>query len=187
MDKVARRQQCLQWRTGLLPREHRQLSDRICDHLTTFLAAQVPAGSTVLAYYPHRQEPDIRSLLSNSTYRWALPRCLPDRQLAWYYWQSGDPLLIGSYGISEPDPSLPLVTSAAALLIPALAMDRRGYRLGYGGGYFDRLLATSSWAGILSIGVTFAATFLKELEIDAWDYPLAAVCTELDCVDRLWI
>jgi 5-formyltetrahydrofolate cyclo-ligase len=181
LAKGNRRQQCLGWRTGLSPAAYRQLSNRICAQLTTFLAAQLLPGSTVLAYSPHRQEPDIRLLLNNSTYRWALPRCLPDRQLSWHYWQPGDTLQIGSYGILEPEPSLPLAADAAALLVPALAMDRRGYRLGYGGGYFDRLLATPGWAQVLTVGVTFGATFVAELETDEWDYPLGSICTEFDC------
>ncbi len=176
MDKRARRQQSLQWRAALPAETHLQLSDRICQHLRTFLPQHLPMGAPVLAYYPHRQEPDIRSLLASADFRWALPRCLPDRQLAWHYWQAGDPLLIGSYGIPEPDPELPLVTAGSALLIPALAMDPQGYRLGYGGGYFDRLLATQKIG--LTVGITFSALLVDRLEIDHWDYPLGAICTE---------
>jgi 5-formyltetrahydrofolate cyclo-ligase len=176
MDKRSQRQQSLRWRAELPLEVHGQLSDRICQHLLTFLTQHLPSGATVWVYYPHRQEPDIRSLLAQPGFRWALPRCLPDRQLAWHYWQSGDPLLIGSYGISEPDPDLPLAIAGSALLIPALAMDSRGYRLGYGGGYFDRLLAQQGVG--LTLGITFAATLVDRLEIDHWDYPLGAICTE---------
>jgi 5-formyltetrahydrofolate cyclo-ligase len=176
MDKRQRRQQSLQWRAALPESVHGHLSDRLCQHLLTFLHQHIPLGATVLAYYPHRQEPDIRSLLAAPDFRWALPRCLPDRQLAWHDWQSGDPLVVGSYGIPEPDPDLPLVMSGSALLIPAVAMDRQGYRLGYGGGYFDRLLANQELG--LTVGITFAALLVDRLEIDPWDYPLGAICTE---------
>lgn len=176
MDKGQRRQQFLQWRAALSAELYGQLSDGLCQQLWTFLTQRLPVGARVLAYYPHRQEPDIRSLLAQPDFRWALPRCLPDRQLAWHAWQAGDPLCTGSYGLLEPDSALPVVTGGDALLIPAVAMDRRGYRLGYGGGYFDRLLATQAMG--LTVGITFGALLVDRLEIDHWDYPLAAICTE---------
>jgi 5-formyltetrahydrofolate cyclo-ligase len=63
------------------------------------------------------------------------------------------------------------------LLIPAVAIDRRGYRLGYGGGYFDRILASAEWRDIPSIGIVFDHGYLEEVPIESWDRPLQGVCT----------
>lgn len=178
MDKPSARHNYRCWRQSLTPAAYNQLSDRLWGQLGSFLAQNLAVGATVLAYYPHHQEPDILPLLHRDIYRWGLPRCLPHQQLAWHQWRGGDPLVVGAYGLLEPDAALPLVEQAAALVIPALAMDRQGYRLGYGGGYFDRLLATPAGQNLLTIGVTFAATWVDRLPRDDWDLPLQVICTE---------
>lgn len=64
------------------------------------------------------------------------------------------------------------------ILVPAVACDRQGYRLGYGGGFYDRLFSTPAWAAKPKIGVIFDFAHLPELPIDSWDYPLTGVCTD---------
>lgn len=61
------------------------------------------------------------------------------------------------------------------IVVPALAFDREGCRLGYGGGYYDRMLSVSRCA---SVGLAFHDLLLERLPHDAWDRPVAAVCTE---------
>lgn len=88
---------------------------------------------------------------------------------------------MGHYGILEPDPALPqlLAENIDLLLVPAVAIDRGGYRLGYGGGYYDRLRADPCWRQIPTIGIVFDFAYVDSLPIDPWDLPLDAVCTEL--------
>jgi 5,10-methenyltetrahydrofolate synthetase len=73
-----------------------------------------------------------------------------------------------------------LYTGALDLVfIPALAMDAEGYRLGYGGGYYDRWLASVPTALMpKTIGVTWASTCVPQLPVDPWDVPLNALLTE---------
>ncbi len=61
------------------------------------------------------------------------------------------------------------------ILIPAVACDRRGYRLGYGGGFYDRWLPNSTG---LKVGIVFEEFYLDEIPIDIWDVPLEAIGTE---------
>jgi 5-formyltetrahydrofolate cyclo-ligase len=166
---------------------HRQYSEQLCEHVQSFLANHATSGQTVLAYQAHRQEPDLTKLFSQDGYLWALPRCLPDRQLAWHYWQPTDQLAINSYGLSEPLATAPPVDldSIALLLIPVLGFDRQGYRLGYGGGYFDRLLANPQWQRVVRIGVAFDQALVPNIPIDPWDIPLQGICTESGMVVNL--
>jgi 5-formyltetrahydrofolate cyclo-ligase len=64
------------------------------------------------------------------------------------------------------------------LLVPMLGGDRRGYRLGYGAGYYDRLQADPAWATVPSLGICFGAELVERLPVDSWDRPLNGVCTE---------
>jgi 5-formyltetrahydrofolate cyclo-ligase len=59
-----------------------------------------------------------------------------------------------------------------------VACDRRGVRLGYGGGFYDRLLAQPEWANKPTIGIVFNFSVLDYLDADPWDRPMQAICTE---------
>ena len=180
MFKAELRQNLIRSRMALSPELYQEYSDRLCGHLQKFLLGCVPPGQTILAYQPHRQEPDLLKLLAQDNYRWGLPRCLPDRQLAWHLWRPGEPLVNNSYGLAEPlataDPINP--AKIAALLIPMVGFDLEGYRLGYGGGYFDRLLASPEWQRVLTIGVAFDLALVPKIPIDPWDLPLQKIFTE---------
>lgn len=64
------------------------------------------------------------------------------------------------------------------ILVPAVACDRHGYRLGYGGGFYDRMLSLNEWTTPPTVGIVFDFAYLPQLPIDRWDKPLQAVCTE---------
>jgi 5-formyltetrahydrofolate cyclo-ligase len=184
-EKVELRQRLLVQRQNLSNSVHAQMSQQICQHLLDFLGSNVADGQLVLAYWPHRQEADLAILFQPSNYQWGLPRCLPDRQLAWHKWQWGDALVTNRYGLAEPPATSPLIDIAqvSTLLIPAVAIDQQGYRLGYGGGYFDRLLSSEPWQQVMTMGVVFDFAYVPALAVDEWDYPLAAVCTESGVVN----
>ena len=109
------------------------------------------------------------------------PRVLPDtRALDLHTVAEPDALRIGAYGIREPDPErcarVP-VEAVDAVLVPGLAWDRRGGRLGRGAGYYDRLFALPQWRGF-RCGVFYAAQRAPRVPTDPWDVPLDAVVTE---------
>lgn len=112
-----------------------------------FLALpQVEAADTVMVFYGTGREPNtvplIRALLDMGK-RVALPVCLPHRGMEARQVLDIDRLVPNRFGIPEPDSSCPVIGKheIAAALIPHLMCDRDGYRLGWGGGYYDRWLA----------------------------------------------
>jgi 5-formyltetrahydrofolate cyclo-ligase len=177
MSKDILRRQILQQRYDLPVETWRAASDRVCHHLQNH--SEFARSRIILAYHSFRQEVDLSYLLNYTDRVWGLPRC-EGKSLIWHTWKPGEDLITGAYGILEPDRALPLVEAEKVdmMLIPAVAMDRRGYRLGYGGGYYDRLLADPIWDRVVKIGVVFDFAYLDRLPVEDWDLPVDAICTE---------
>lgn len=176
MNKAELRRSLQRWRQSLPVWEWQQKSQQICEHLqatTLFQTAQ-----TILAYFSIRQEPDL-SPLFQSDKTWGFPRCV-DQSLVWHRWSASEPLNQGAYDIPEPYPEAPLLTPETVdlMLVPAIACDQQGFRLGYGGGFYDRLLSSPAWAAKLKIGIVFEFARIAKLPVDPWDQPLQGVCTE---------
>ncbi len=126
-----------------------------------FLAAvRLVEGAVVSGYWPLADEFDPRPLLDRlhmAGHPIGLPvvvgRGLP---LLFRRWHPGTRLIAGGFGVQVPPPEAPEVVPAV-VLAPLLAFDRLGYRLGYGGGYYDRTLAKLGAAGaVLAVGLGFA-------------------------------
>ncbi|HEX6039255.1 5-formyltetrahydrofolate cyclo-ligase, partial [Longimicrobium sp.] len=112
------------------------------------------------------------------------PRTLADRTMTLHTVPSADGLRAGRYGIREPDvDACPArrIEDVDAALIPGLAWDRAGHRLGRGAGYYDRMLADPGWRGF-RCGLFFAAQETSSVPHDAWDVPLHAIVTEREVV-----
>jgi 5-formyltetrahydrofolate cyclo-ligase len=84
-----------------------------------------------------------------------------------------EPLVVGVLGIPTSDG--PLVDGVRVAICPGLAFDRRGFRLGYGGGYYDRWLAAHP--GVIAIGACHEDALLDEVPADPHDHPMALVVT----------
>lgn len=177
MEKVELRRSLLKQRQSMLPEEWREKSDRISIHLQS--SSLFTQAKTVLAYFSFRQEPDL-SILFNDSQKWGFPRCVGNA-LSWHIWKPGEELQKGAYGIFEPHPDLPTLTTKEVdlILVPAVACDLRGYRLGYGGGYYDRLLSSPEWSSKPTIGIVFEFAYLPQLPVREWDMQLNGVCTEV--------
>lgn len=178
MDKRVLRKRLLEARQSIAPDVWQANSHQLCEQLrssTLFMQAQ-----TVLAYFSIRREPDLCTLFTTEK-TWGFPRCV-GKSLVWQSWcpQGSLPLLAGAYGILEPHPDAPVIEADQVdlLLVPAIACDARGYRLGYGGGFYDRMLASPVWAKKPTIGIVLDEAYLPQLPHDPWDQPLKAVCTE---------
>jgi 5-formyltetrahydrofolate cyclo-ligase len=179
-QKAALRRSLLKARQAIPQEIWQQKSNRLCAHLQR--SPGFVEAKTILAYFSFRQEPDLSPLfdLPDSQHQWGLPRCV-DRTLSWHIWSLETPLQPGTYGIPEPVATAPTLSAAEVdlILVPCLACDVRGYRLGYGGGFYDRLLGDPTWANIPTIGVVFEFARLPGLPTEPWDRPLQMICTEV--------
>jgi 5-formyltetrahydrofolate cyclo-ligase len=179
-EKTHLRRKLLQQRCSLAPIVWQEKSLLLCQRLQDlFIFAQ---AQTILAYFSFRQEPDLSSLFTLQ-HRWGFSRCVGDA-LIWHSWKPKDPLNFGIYGIPEPDCEAPLLQPSEIdlILVPAVACDYQGYRLGYGGGFYDRLLNASEWRGIPTLGIIFDFAYLPQLPVDSWDQRLDGICTEKYCL-----
>lgn len=181
-QKVKLRRTIIKIRQSLTLQDWQEKSNLICRHLqTSVLFSQ---AKTILAYFSFRQEPDLSFLFTNSydtnsTISWGFPRCV-DKSLHWHRWEPNEPVITGTYGITEPHPTLPKVNPEEVdlILVPCVACNHQGYRLGYGGGYYDRLLSSPEWKSIPTIGIVFDFAYLPQIPIENWDKSLQAICTE---------
>lgn len=139
-------------------------------------------SETVAAYWPRGSEADIRVLMSDLQrvgHPIALPRVVEDEgPLEFRLFESGDPLSPGPFDVRQPAPEAPLVRPHI-LLVPLLAFDASGYRLGYGVGYYDRTLAAlRKDHKILAIGIAYAGQMIDKVPREAHDEPLDLIATE---------
>ncbi|WP_299397448.1 5-formyltetrahydrofolate cyclo-ligase [Pelagibius sp.] len=148
-----------------------------------FLSAFAPGPGTVVSgYWPMADEIDPRPLLQalgEAGCRLTLPALAgKGRPLEFRVWAPGDTLLPAALGTQEPLPEKP-VFEPQVLLVPLLAFDGEGYRLGYGGGFYDRSLALlRGRSDILAVGVAYAAQQVAAVPHDGNDQRLDAVVTE---------
>ena len=176
LDKSSLRRKFLRQRQSLSTVEWQRKSNLICDRLK--VSSLFKEAQTVLAYFSFRQEADLSSLFDFNK-NWAFPRCV-GKTLVWHSWQLGESLESNKYGIKEPLATSTVVDTATAdlILVPTVACDLRGYRLGYGGGFYDRLLSCDRCLNIPTIGVVFNFAYVPQLPTDIWDISLDFICTE---------
>ena len=137
-----------------------------------------PKGAIIAGYWPMGDEMDPRPLmlaLASRGHALALPVTPPRGQpLAFHAWAPGAALRPGPMGTSEPVAGEALRPDV--VLVPLLAFDRTGRRLGYGGGYYDRTLA--ALPGAKAIGIAYAGQEMPEVPAGPQDMRLPLIATE---------
>lgn len=135
----------------------------------------------VAAYRAVRGEIPLDGLLDGERRDvFTLPRVVGD-DLEFVAWREGQPFAPGSFGIPEPvGGEVVALADHDAVLVPLTAFDRRGHRLGQGGGFYDRALASlpPEEARPVTVGVAYAFQQVDEVPRDPWDVPLDAVVTD---------
>jgi 5-formyltetrahydrofolate cyclo-ligase len=156
-DKRTLRSAMLAWRSGLEEAERRAAADGLMATLRRERPIEMPA--VVSGFWPIKEEIDIRPLMIeffNQGSQLALPvvqgKGLP---LLFRAWRPGDPLEAGVFGTLQPSAKREAL-EPDALIVPLLACDEEGWRLGYGGGFYDRTLAgLRAKKTITAVGVGF--------------------------------
>lgn len=171
-------------RRSLPVRERLDAASALAAHLLPILAAH---EGRIAGYWAVDGELPLHVVQANlpATLRWCLPVLHADRRLRFREWAAGDALSPNRHGIPEPAEG-PLLDAPdlAVVLVPLLAFDARGQRLGQGGGWYDRsfafrgghIRARGDTRPVL-IGIGYDWQQLESIDAAEWDVPLDAVAT----------
>lgn len=179
MDKLAarklQRQQLIELRNALVDRDVLEgaIRRRVLDWL------QQSDLHAVGFYFPIRGEPDLREAigqwLAAREHRMASLPVIQGNQLEFHTWTVEAPMQAGAFDI--PVPAQGRIVQPQCLLIPCVGFDRQLYRLGYGGGYYDRTLAAVK-SRPLVVGIAFDAAKVDSIDPRPHDVQLDVVITE---------
>ena len=130
-------------------------------------------------YYPVNFEIDDLELLKKfekNKFNISLPVTKKNFQMDFYKWSFSDPLKVNKYGIPEPETKN--IVYPDVLLVPLVAFDKNLNRLGYGGGYYDRLIKKlSKKKKIMKIGLAFSAQKIDKVPTNVYDQKLDYIVT----------
>tara|TARA_B110001450_G_scaffold54294_1_gene50721 strand:+ start:25 stop:570 length:546 start_codon:yes stop_codon:yes gene_type:complete len=149
------------------------------DQIIKILKKEKIKKKVVGGYYPVNFEIDDLALLrkfEKNRFNISLPVIKKNFQMDFYKWSFSDPLKINKYGI--PEPEIKNIVYPDILLIPLVAFDKNLNRLGYGGGYYDRLITKlSKKKKIMKIGLAFPFQKIDRVPINAYDQKLDYIVT----------
>jgi 5-formyltetrahydrofolate cyclo-ligase len=160
-----------------------EVGDRVVAGLFAWLSPRLPG--TITAFLPMQGEVDLRPLFDRLPgWRWALPRVEPDGRLT--FRDLDAPRETHPFGMEQPTDSGPVIPvhEIDVLLVPGLAFDRSGRRLGNGAGHYDRVLA-SARSDAVTIGIAPDPRLVDEVPTDDHDQLVGWLATEAGVVSSL--
>jgi len=175
LEKHTLRRRALERRSALAPEERERLSRLIREKLERL--EEYGKAKTVAFFYPVKGEPDLLPLLKKALKekRVLLPK-VEGEEIKLYRVGRLEELKRGAFGIPEPEGGEEVPPEEVELfLVPGLLFDGEGYRLGFGRGYYDRLLGRS---GGLKVGVAYEFQVVDRLPRERWDAPVDLLVTE---------
>jgi 5-formyltetrahydrofolate cyclo-ligase len=176
-DKASMRAAILAARAAMPAADRMAARRAIRAHVLSYCARVLPAGAWVAAYQPLRTEPGSTELLTELAargHRVMVPVTLPDRDLDWAWFDPDQDQPIGSAPARRLGSAA--VADTALVLAPACAVDRRGNRLGRGGGSYDRALGRLPDSVVVA-ALLFTSELVDSVPTDKWDRPVSAVVT----------
>ena len=188
VDKAGLRRQLVAARKLISDSIRTEAGRLIRDHVLEM--AEVAAAGTVAAYYSVGTEPDTHGLIFALWKRGSyvvLPVLLPDGDLDWASYEGPDSLAPGPRGLLQPVEPVRgpgTVARADIVLVPALAVDVFGHRLGRGGGSYDRALARVG-AQVPTIALLYDSELLPSVPVAAHDQPVRVVARPGHGITRL--
>ena len=176
------RQEAFARRDALDGEWRREAVQQIAKHALAL--PELQDAQPVGGYWPIRSEVDPRPIMRALVKRGvtvALSQIIHPH-LSWREWRPGDVLVKGGFGVREPGPDAP-ECFPRVLLVPLAAFDRRGTRLGYGKGHFDRAIAALSAKNpVVAIGLAYAAQEVPSLPSEPHDRRLDIIITEAEVI-----
>jgi 5-formyltetrahydrofolate cyclo-ligase len=154
------------------------------NQITKILKKKKITNKIIGGYYPVNFEIDDLALLrkfKKNKFNICLPVIKKNFQMDFYPWTFSEPLKINRYGI--PEPEIKNIVYPDVLLIPLLAFDKSLNRLGYGGGYYDRLIKKlSKKKNIIKIGLAFSIQEIDKVPINKYDQKLDYIVTNKNII-----
>ena len=154
------------------------------DKILNLLKKEKVTKKNIGGYYPVNFEVDILDILKKfdkKNFNISLPVIKKNYDMNFYKWSFNEPLKINKYGIPEPDSSILIYPDV--LLVPLVAFDRKLNRLGYGGGFYDRLIKKlSKKKKILKIGLALSTQEINKVPINKYDQKLDYIVTNKDII-----
>ena len=149
------------------------------NQIIKILKKEKTSKKNIGGYYPVNFEIDDLALLrkfKKNKFNISLPVIKKNFQMDFYPWSFSEPLKINRYGIPEPENKN--IVYPDVLLIPLVAFDKNLNRLGYGGGYYDRLIEKlSKKKNIIKIGLAFSIQEINKVPINEYDQKLDYIVT----------
>ena len=143
ITKTSARKKALQYRTNLDDSDKKRVDRNIIDSLKSL--REYKNAKTIYIYVSKANEIDTFELIENALNngkKVAVPKCIDKTEMAFYYIDSLSQLEVGNFGVLEPSDNLIVAndTENAFMIVPCMAADIFGYRVGYGKGFYDRYL-----------------------------------------------
>lgn len=184
-DYTLLRQQLLTKRKAMSVDKRQKDSLKLCQTLLKFIQSLSPQPSTIAAFWPIREEIDIRPLLEQLDalgYRIVLPKIIEkNAPLHFFYWSSQSAMVPGAFNIPEPEAIEECLTIPDLILTPLLGFTLKRERLGYGKGYYDRTLTAWINQGLspYAIGLSWDEGLIEDIHYQAaeHDVPLQKILT----------
>ncbi len=185
IDKKTLRQDIIQHRDALSPYKREQLSLTVAKNVLAWPLYR--QAKTVFLFAGVRSEIDTKFLTEESLRlgkRVAMPRCIPGkREMLLLEIESWADLQPGYFGLLEPKPTARFISCAEVdlIVVPGVVFSPDGYRIGYGGGYYDRLL--DKLTDPITVGIAFQLQVVSYLPQETHDKPVEFLITEKGLID----
>jgi 5-formyltetrahydrofolate cyclo-ligase len=175
-EKADIRRTVLLERGKLTKKELRLKSEAVCNRLKQ---SDEYKNSTILyIYMDFKNEVITRSIIEDAHKtgkKVAIPKIIGD-EMYFYYIKSVSNLQKGYFGILEPETTMPAMDQDGIMIVPGVAFDEKGYRIGYGKGYYDRFLQKHK--RFKKIAFAFELQIVEEIPYDGYDVPMDLIITE---------
>lgn len=174
MDKQSLRLQLKNIRKNIISRNEK--NQKISDNILSLISSQ----KEILIYinaFTEVNTLDLCEKLINENIAVYVPKCVNENDMIFYKIKSLEQLKKGRYGILEPLKNLEILKNKDYMycLVPGLGFDLNGYRIGYGKGYYDKLLSENK---LISIGVCYSEQIVEKLPIQNHDQRLNYIITD---------